>query len=263
MEHLGEGRTAEVFAYGPGRMVKLYRAGFAASACEREFVISRAVHEVIPATPAAYEQVTVEDRPGAVYERIDGPSMLREMLRRPWRVGRYAKLLARLQTDLHQKPAPSVLSTVHSVVARGIARAEELTPEERQRVLRQLDALPGGDRLCHFDFHPDNVLLSSRGPVIIDWNNALSGPPEADAARNRVILTTSPPPSGAGWLNVLGAWLSRRFFRAYEREYFRLSGLDPETVRRWVAPLAAARLREGTDEAERQRLLALMRETLQ
>ena len=47
------------------------------------------------------------------------------------------------------------------------------------------------ERLLHLDFHPDNVLLSGRGPVVIDWANARAGEPALDVAMTWVICATS------------------------------------------------------------------------
>jgi len=37
-----------------------------------------------------------------------------------------------------------------------------------------------GTRLVHLDLHPDNVILSSSGPTVIDWTNARDGSPALD-----------------------------------------------------------------------------------
>jgi aminoglycoside phosphotransferase (APT) family kinase protein len=51
-----------------------------------------------------------------------------------------------------------------------------------------------GDRLVHGDFHPENVLLSPRGPVVIDWSNASRGEAADDVALTWAILATSSIP---------------------------------------------------------------------
>ena len=33
----------------------------------------------------------------------------------------------------------------------------------------------GGDRFLHLDLHPLNVIMSARGPIVIDWANASRG----------------------------------------------------------------------------------------
>ena len=42
----------------------------------------------------------------------------------------------------------------------GVARAHGLT----------------GDRVLHIDLHPENVIISPAGPVVIDWSGASAGP---------------------------------------------------------------------------------------
>ncbi|MFC2013409.1 phosphotransferase family protein [Chloroflexota bacterium] len=52
----------------------------------------------------------------------------------------------------------------------------------KEVVLEALEQLPDGSAVCHGDFHPRNIIISSRGPVIIDWANATQGNPLADVA---------------------------------------------------------------------------------
>ena len=68
----------------------------------------------------------------------------------------------------------------------------------------------GGGRLLHVDLHPDNVLLSSRGPVVIDWANARAGNPAFDVAMTWVICATS----GGG----MGRLFTRFFLRHVDLE---------------------------------------------
>jgi hypothetical protein len=101
-----------------------------------------------------------------ILERLDGPTMLADLARRPWLVRRHGQTLAELHRRLHEIPAP------HGLRA----------PFGR------------GERLAHFDLHPDNILLTPRGPVVIDWSNAARGEAADDVAQTWVILTTSAIP---------------------------------------------------------------------
>src|SRR5262249_32610054 len=60
--------------------------------------------------------------------------------------------------------------------------------------LAMLEALPDGDRLCHGDFHPANVLVGRNGPAVIDWTGATRGDPAADLARTRLLLQAGAVP---------------------------------------------------------------------
>src|SRR5438105_2291070 len=66
---------------------------------------------------------------------------------------------------------------------------------DKQAARERLAALPDGTALCHGDFHPDNVLLSPRGPVVIDWSSASRGHPVGDLAwTSRLLRTADLPP---------------------------------------------------------------------
>ena len=45
----------------------------------------------------------------------------------------------------------------------------------------------GGRGVCHYDFHPANVLVGPNGWVVIDWLTAAAGPSSADLARTLVL----------------------------------------------------------------------------
>ncbi|MEV6492649.1 phosphotransferase [Actinoplanes sp. NPDC051633] len=57
------------------------------------------------------------------------------------------------------------------------------------RRLHELPPLPGGSRrILHLDLHPENVMLTSRGPVVIDWVNARDGEADLDTALSALIV---------------------------------------------------------------------------
>jgi aminoglycoside phosphotransferase (APT) family kinase protein len=57
------------------------------------------------------------------------------------------------------------------------------------RRLHELPPLPGGrGQILHLDFHPENVMLTARGPVVIDWVNARDGEADLDTALSALIL---------------------------------------------------------------------------
>ena len=58
-----------------------------------------------------------------------------------------------------------------------------------------LNAPPDGDFLCHGDFHPDNVMMTSGDPVLIDWPGAKKEIPAADSAQTLIVLMTATLPA--------------------------------------------------------------------
>src|SRR5437016_14551537 len=79
---IGTGFTAEVFAAGEGRVLKLFLPWVERVTAEREFVRSQAVHAAGSPSPATYELVQIGNRYGIVFERVQGDSMVRSEERR-------------------------------------------------------------------------------------------------------------------------------------------------------------------------------------
>jgi Ser/Thr protein kinase RdoA (MazF antagonist) len=71
---------------------------------------------------------------------------------------------------------------------RKINSADALSVSLKASLLKTLDTLPDGNRVCHGDFHPANVLMSGKDANIIDWIDAARGNPLADVARTTIIL---------------------------------------------------------------------------
>jgi tRNA A-37 threonylcarbamoyl transferase component Bud32 len=88
-----------------------------------------------------------------VLERLDGPTMAQAALAGTVSLTECATVLANLLRRLHELPARSGAGTV-----------------------------------VHLDLHPDNVLLSTRGPMVIDWANGRDGPGDLDSALTALIL---------------------------------------------------------------------------
>ena len=141
---IGAGRTADVYALDRGRVLRRYRGGgdVAAEAAAMAY-LAEAGYPV----PAVYDA----DGRDLVLERLDGRDMLADLTRAPARVRRHARTLARLHDRLHEIEAPPGL--------RG--------------------CFAPGDRVVHLGLHPGNVMLTSRGPVVIDLAGvrAWPGPP--------------------------------------------------------------------------------------
>lgn len=56
------------------------------------------------------------------------------------------------------------------------------------RRLHELPARSGGGTIVHLDLHPDNVILTGRGPIVIDWRNARDGSGDLDTAFTALVL---------------------------------------------------------------------------
>jgi aminoglycoside phosphotransferase (APT) family kinase protein len=178
---IGTGRSADVYEHGQGEVLRRYRSP---RDTEREVAVmelARAHGYPLPAARALNDT-------DIVMERLDGPTMLDDLGRRPWRIDRHAATLATLHRRLHEIEAPDWLRA----------------------------PVGEGSSLLHLDLHPDNVMISARGPFVIDWPNAARGPGGADIAHTWIVIACSTPTAGVyrRALSAVGRGLLLRAFLA-------------------------------------------------
>jgi aminoglycoside phosphotransferase (APT) family kinase protein len=151
---IAAGRASEIFDLGDGRVLRRFKSG---GNPEREALVMRHARDRGYPAPEVLE-VTADS---LVLEKVDGSTMWEAAGAEPSTVPTHAAVLAQLHRQLHEIEAPD-----------GLAAA--------------------GDRLLHLDLHPENVILSRNGPVVVDWTNARGGEPALDVALTWVIGATSP-----------------------------------------------------------------------
>ena len=236
---LATGNVAEVFAWEDGRVLKLYKpAPWAKHSAFREAANQAAVEAMGLPAPAVHGVMALDGRWGVLFDRVAGSSFAERMLADAAVIPAHLDALIRLQLRLQQQAAP-FFTDVRQRLAAHIGRAEALAPERKRGLLAGLQAMPDGDRLCHFDFHPFNVLGPLDRPVVIDWADACRGPAAADACRSRVLLEVHVEPLAAPYLD---AWC-------------RAGGSAREAVLAWRPYILAAKLIETPAEAPRVQTL--------
>ena len=256
---IAEGRTAEIYEWDDGQVLKLYHDWCPPHWVEDESKVARAIHEAGIPSPAVGEILEVNHRRGLVYERVTGRSMLQEITTRPWTFRKHARLLAELHTQINQLSI-SGLRSYNDGLMYSIQRAPHIDDNLRDQVLEHLSTLDDGDRVCHGDFHPGNVLLTDRGPIVIDWMTARRGNPWADVARTNLLLSIGAKSAG-NQVKPVVRWLVGAYRRMYLDHYSRLNPTHSNELTQWMPVIAAARLDEQI-ESEREALLAMVREGL-
>jgi hypothetical protein len=219
MRPLAAGRSADVYDLGGGRVLRRYHDRNRPAEREAEVTSWAGAHGV--PVPEVFDAAG----PDIVMEKVDGPTMLADVARRPWRLLGHAARLARLHQQVHAVPGLDWLRAPFG----------------------------DGQALLHLDLHPQNVLLSPRGPVVIDWEGAGRGPAEADLALCWVVVAMSSVP-GSLWQRAVGRAGQRLFADAVLRD----SGLPVNAA--WLAEAGRFRLQDPhlfPSEADRiRRMLA-------
>lgn len=244
---IARGRTADVHAWGEGRVLKLFHPWFDLESIQYEQRIARAVCASGVAAPQVGELVQVGERYGLTYQRVDGPSMLDLLQREPWTVLACARALAERQAQMHASVFTADIPSQRDRLAHKLEHAAALSAAVRTSLLNRLASMPTGAQVCHGDFHPGNVIMSAQGGVVIDWIDASRGNPLADVARTSIILQGL----AAGEIsNPFLKQFARVFHAAYLRQYFHLRPQGREEFRRWLPIVAGARLSEDIQEIE-------------
>jgi aminoglycoside phosphotransferase (APT) family kinase protein len=235
------GRTAELYAWREGQVLKLFYDWFSLSGIESEAQTARAVHAEGLPVPAVGEIVCVNGRNALVYQRLDGVTMSEKLSRIPWKVAYFARRAAELHAELHARSLQAVLPHQRRKLVDKINRADALSASQRSRVLAALETMPDGDRLCHGDFHPGNILITGTKEWIIDWIDATCGNPLADLARTSIIILGDLACRKKG---IREKYFIHTFHGMYIRRYFMRRPGGKDEYRRWLPVVAAARLSE-------------------
>jgi aminoglycoside phosphotransferase (APT) family kinase protein len=214
---LASGRTADVYEIDAGRVLKRYTMDMPVGR-EVEAMRHAAAHGV--PVPRVY----ASDESSITMERVPGPTMAAALVAGEVSLDETASTLARLHRRLHEIPP-------------------------------MLDR--SQPTLIHLDLHPENVILSAAGPVIIDWANAVDGDGDLDVALTAVILAqVALEPS---WADVRASELLPLFVAEADGELLR--GLDEAVAMRLrnptMSPVELERLPRAGDLVRNARRNAL------
>ena len=243
------GRTAEIYAWQVGQVLKLFYDWVELEDIEYEARIARTIQASGLPVPTVVDILRVNGRNGLVYQRVDGNTMWQELSRKPWRVLDYARRLAELHAQMHSRAIQADIPAQRQRLVSKIRKAAALPAQLRSKALVALEPMPDGNRLCHGDFHPGNILMTAQGAIVIDWIDASRGNPLADLART-TILALGAAETGQIQGSLLKA-LVRIFQAAYIRYYFKLSPGGEDEYHRWLPIVAAARVSEKIPEVEK------------
>jgi tRNA A-37 threonylcarbamoyl transferase component Bud32 len=168
MERLASGRASVVYAIDDRTVLR--RTDFDSTAEAR---LMHYLRERGYPVPEVYEADGGDIR----MERLHGPTLAAELASGRMGAASCVELIRGLHDDLHRIDPPAWLATR----ARGI----DLTGGAPDRAV------------LHLDLHSENILLTGRGPAVIDWTNAAAGDPEIDRAVTWTVFAgIDPAPLG-------------------------------------------------------------------
>jgi uncharacterized protein (TIGR02172 family) len=240
---IGRGRTAELYSWGDGRVLKLFKNWCSPEMVEREASSTMLVHKAGLPVPAFHGIEEVNGRLGIVMDRIEGVTLGHAWEQKPRRLFQYARVMAELHVEMHRCEVPELPSRRERMEDL-IGSSTVLSTNTKDAVLDLLDRLPDGNAVCHGDFYIENVMLTSAGPIIIDWFGSARGNPLVDVARTWLLHRLAEWPVGFPEKLFVDP-MRILFHRAYMRHYLKLVPASRKEISRCLIPVMAARLAEN------------------
>lgn len=134
------------------------------------------------------EQVTNIDGKWAIVSTyIEGKTLAELMAENPDKTDEYLDLFVDIQIEILSKTAP-LLNKLIDKMNRKISQAD-LDATTRYELHTRLGGMKHHTKVCHGDFNPSNVIITSDGtPYVLDWSHATQGNGAADAARTYLLF---------------------------------------------------------------------------
>jgi hypothetical protein len=190
-EKINQGGTADIHAWAPGQVVKLFKEGFPPQLGQHEAQVTQAVFAAGAPAPEVFGEVTLDGRFGIVLGRLDGPTLLQVTRSSAVTFAEAGAILASLGLSVHRcrrRRRPSICAAGWTPPSG--CRTSSCPKHIASGILALIDRLQQpGDGLCHGDTHPGNVIMTADGPRLIDWTFSIRAPAALDHGFTHISLT--------------------------------------------------------------------------
>jgi tRNA A-37 threonylcarbamoyl transferase component Bud32 len=230
-EKLGEGAFADVHAWAPGQVVKLFKAGRSRRLSLHEARMTRAAFAAGAPAPEVLDEVTLEGRFGIVLSRLDGPTLMQLSRTGAMTSEQVGSILATLAVSIHKTPPPPDVLPLRDWMDGTLRLSGGIIPKHiAAGVLTLIERLSPGDGLCHCDLHPGNVIMTADGPRLVDWTGTVRAPAALDLGVSHILLSELAPEL------VDDPERPRAYNAVMQSEYARLTGMSPAALTAAMEP---------------------------
>ena len=218
-----KGGTGECYRLDEDTILKLYYEGFPEECIIREKECARTALIAGVPTAISYEMVQAGNRRGIIYEMVQGKTLSEIIREDPARAADMGRNFAQIAQTLHRAEVRKPDLPGVTKVIRDAAGKITYVPEDiRKNVFSFLDELDRYESYVHGDFHPNNVIMTPDGPMLIDMGGFSIGCPLFDPATTYFSLFESPEAKqgGRSSFNGLDQEEARAFWQGFADEYF-------------------------------------------
>jgi aminoglycoside phosphotransferase (APT) family kinase protein len=197
---------------GKAHALRLYRPGEGIDEqARRESLTIQALQRAGLPAPELEASGVYDGAPYFVISWLSGKQLIQMVEKRLWRLWRLAGEFGRLQARYHRLAPPEL----------AFENASWAEYPQDESLIAAVKANSRDDALCHFDYHPLNVLADAKGITgVIDFSQAGIADRRADLGRTHALLTAAPIPPGPmkPVLSLLRSQFALFWRRGYRQE---------------------------------------------
>ncbi len=180
-------RATKVIYREGDKVVKLFDESFSKSDVLNEALNQARVEETGLNIPKLLDIELMDGKWAIVLEYIEGKTLDTLMKENPDKLDEYLELFVDLQLTVQSKEC-RLLNKLKDKMDRKINEAD-LDATTKYDLHTRLESMPKHKKVCHGDFNPSNIVISTDGtPYILDWSHATQGNGGADAARTYLLF---------------------------------------------------------------------------
>jgi uncharacterized protein (TIGR02172 family) len=242
-ERIGFGGNGAVYRVSEDEIVKVnYNP---ATYADLDMELAKAKEAFLLGIPTAISFDLVdcgEGRRGVVYETIKSRTLGETIQNSPELMDELTEKYVGQLNILHDVHTDNpVFGSAKDNYRKQVENASKFLTEEEGKMLEQiLDVLPEGDRLCHCDAHPKNIMIQNEDMLWIDMEGMSVGHPIYDLISIAVILNGIRTDEMTLGICGMDIQTVQKFKDCFIRKYFKTE--DPEMIQRYGSILDALRL---------------------
>ena len=242
-ERIGFGGNGAVYRVSEDEIVKVnYNP---ATYADLDMELAKAKEAFLLGIPTAISFDLVdcgEGRRGVVYETIKSRTLGETIQSSPELMDELTEKYVGQLNILHAVHTDNpVFGSAKDNYRKQVENASKFLTEEEGKMLEQiLDVLPEGDRLCHCDAHPKNIMIQNEDMLWIDMEGMSVGHPIYDLISIAVILNGIRTDEMTLGICGMDIQTVQKFKDCFIRKYFKTE--DPEMIQTYGSILDALRL---------------------